>query len=257
MATLTGNDRRREQHVQSLMADRISLRYERAIAREIAKTMRRAAKLVNYKQPYQWILSEHKNNIQDLLTGLYKETADLFASYFTATEKFRRFALIQKREVPKVQIVDRIVSEWVIQYGGDLITQISETTMRDINDAVSDGISQGLGEREIAKLIEAVAHTKSASRAQTIARTETSRAANATGITTAKETGIAMLKVWVASGGSRTRDSHRRAGDDYKDGIDLDEPFIVGGERLRYPGDPSGSPEESINCRCVLTYEIL
>jgi hypothetical protein len=32
--------------------------------------------------------------------------------------------------------------------------------------------------------------------------------------------------------------------------IPVDEPFIVGGAELMYPGDPAGPPEETINCRC-------
>ena len=32
--------------------------------------------------------------------------------------------------------------------------------------------------------------------------------------------------------------------------------FSVGGEQLEYPGDPSGSAENVINCKCVIGYEI-
>ena len=28
------------------------------------------------------------------------------------------------------------------------------------------------------------------------------------------------------------------------------DPFLVGGEQLLYPGDPAGSSENVINCRC-------
>jgi hypothetical protein len=31
----------------------------------------------------------------------------------------------------------------------------------------------------------------------------------------------------------------------------IDAPFIVDGEALDHPSDPSGSPENTINCRCV------
>lgn len=53
---------------------------------------------------------------------------------------------------------------------------------------------------------------------------------------------------WMATGGARTRESHAEA-----DGqtVGFDEPFIVGGERLMFPHDPSGSPENVVNCRCV------
>jgi hypothetical protein len=46
---------------------------------------------------------------------------------------------------------------------------------------------------------------------------------------------------------NRTREDHAAA-----DGqrVPVGEPFIVGGESLEFPGDPAGSPEQVINCRC-------
>lgn len=59
-----------------------------------------------------------------------------------------------------------------------------------------------------------------------------------------------VRKVWVSAKDKRTRDSHR-----HLDGetAGLEERFANG---LLYPGDPSGAPEEIINCRCVLKYGI-
>jgi hypothetical protein len=34
--------------------------------------------------------------------------------------------------------------------------------------------------------------------------------------------------------------------------VDVDQPFIVEGEALMYPRDPSGSPENTINCHCIM-----
>ncbi len=59
-----------------------------------------------------------------------------------------------------------------------------------------------------------------------------------------------VLKAWDDAGDSDTRDDHRKAGRDYRDGIPFDQPFIVGGARLQFPGDPSGPAEQIINCRC-------
>lgn len=33
--------------------------------------------------------------------------------------------------------------------------------------------------------------------------------------------------------------------------VDVEQPFIVAGEELMFPRDPSGSPENTINCRCI------
>ncbi len=36
--------------------------------------------------------------------------------------------------------------------------------------------------------------------------------------------------------------------------VPLEENFVIGGDRLKYPGDPKGSPAETINCRCAVIY---
>jgi hypothetical protein len=39
--------------------------------------------------------------------------------------------------------------------------------------------------------------------------------------------------------------------------VGLDEPFIVGGEQLMYPGDPAGSPGNICNCLCDTFPEVM
>jgi len=61
-----------------------------------------------------------------------------------------------------------------------------------------------------------------------------------------------LKKVWFATGDDRTRDVHLAA---HGQVVDVDEPFIVGGEEARFPGDPLLSPGNRINCRCrVIPY---
>jgi SPP1 gp7 family putative phage head morphogenesis protein len=150
--------------------------------------------------------------------------------------------------------MDGIMAEWVREYGTQKIKQITETTREDIAAIVQAGIKEGKSEREIGKLIRAIATTKSASRAQTIARTETHAASQASANASAQATGIEMQRVWVASNGERTRDTHRAA-----DGqmVGMNDKFTVGGSELRYPGDPNGPAAEVINCRCAVVFEII
>ena len=56
-------------------------------------------------------------------------------------------------------------------------------------------------------------------------------------------------KIWISQRDSLVRDSHLTA-EGQKVGID--DYFIVGFDRLMYPGDPNASAVETINCRCVL-----
>ena len=60
------------------------------------------------------------------------------------------------------------------------------------------------------------------------------------------------LKSWLSSHGPNVRPAHAEAEQRYDSKpIPLDEPFLVDGEELMYPGDPSGSPGNIINCQCV------
>lgn len=91
-------------------------------------------------------------------------------------------------------------------------------------------------------------------RSRVIARTEANKASNAGSIHAMRSTeGLVSFKTWLATMDTRTRPDHLLA-----DGqqVPLDEPFTVGGSSLDHPGDPAGPPEQVINCRCTLTYEV-
>ncbi len=87
-------------------------------------------------------------------------------------------------------------------------------------------------------------------RAEPIAESQTHSDLNSGRFMAMQEAGVES-KAWRTAGDDRVRPAHRQAGVDYAEGIPIDEPFIVGGEALMYPGDPSGSIGNTINCRCV------
>ena len=60
--------------------------------------------------------------------------------------------------------------------------------------------------------------------------------------------GSKLQKQWLAASDSRVRAAHREAQGQVRE---VDEPFDVGGEKLMYPRDPSGSRENTELCRCV------
>jgi hypothetical protein len=62
-----------------------------------------------------------------------------------------------------------------------------------------------------------------------------------------------MKKVWISDQGESARDEHMDANGQ---AVALSENFSVGGESLEYPGDPGGSAENIINCKCVIGYEL-
>lgn len=149
----------------------------------------------------------------------------------------------------------RQLSAWISNQGGKQIKEIDRTTRDNINSLITEGIDEGLGAAEIAGNIRSLAGEFTRARALTIAVTETHNASmfslQETALADSAATGLVLQKQWAAVEDSRTREAHAAA-----DGqtVDLDEDFIVGGEKMAYPGDPVASAGNVINCRCTLIY---
>jgi hypothetical protein len=97
-------------------------------------------------------------------------------------------------------------------------------------------------------------------RAEVIIRTEVNRTFSMAGQKRMEQSnerlGGGLKKYWLDAHDARVRPTHEEAGKTYAIGgttgpIPVTEAFVVGGEELMYPRDPSGSAEETINCRCV------
>lgn len=115
------------------------------------------------------------------------------------------------------------------------------------------GVQSGEGILEIRERI--VASTElSAPRAAVVARTEVNAAMNAGAYEQMKTLGLPAIKEWIATDDERTRHTHREVDGEEIDG---DAKFTVGGHPMDYPHDPLGPPEETINCRCTLAWELL
>lgn len=148
-------------------------------------------------------------------------------------------------------VLDRRAAEH-LDAAANRLVGVGDQAWSDARDALSQGFAAGEGIDDIAGRVE-TALGSSEERAITTARTEVVSASNAGSMSGARVLGdyAPQRKVWIATLDPRTRDAHADA-----DGqeVGLDEPFVVGGESLDYPGDPAGSPENVINCRCTVGY---
>lgn len=131
----------------------------------------------------------------------------------------------------------------------------------EVYDLVAGEIAAGanLGE-SIPKLSQRVDNVLSTThserwpnRATVIARTETIGALNASradafNAVAEADPDTEYERIWLATDDSRTRPTH-----DVADGqrVPLGSPFVVGGFALAFPGDPTGPPQEVIQCRCT------
>lgn len=247
--TLNGRSARAQQRLQERIVDRAVIKYRARISREIARAMRD----MYSSDDERAALREHERRIGRILEPLWKDAAKESISNNQEGGKSLSFAELEVKEVAVMTTptADKIMGDFLRLYAARKITEITSTTQADVAGVVARGRSEGLGEKEIAKQLRSIIPFKSASRAQTIARTESHQASQVAATETAKASGITMKKEWVASKGERTREDHAEV-----DGqtVEMDQPFNVGGELLMFPGDPSGSAKNVINCRCAVVF---
>lgn len=122
---------------------------------------------------------------------------------------------------------------------------------RQITAQVTSGILQGESIKHLADRLQTNIPNMNRDSAIRVARTAVTGAQNAgrqDSYDAAVKMGIEMEKQWLATLDGRTRHDHAMA-----DGqiAGVDEPFTVGGEKLMFPGDPSGSGWNIYNCRCT------
>jgi len=163
---------------------------------------------------------------------------------------------------------DQFLAEYVRLYGAQAVSDILETTRRQIIEAVDRGLKDGKGIEVIAKELRERMPSLARSRARVIARTETHSAAQYASIKVAKAARFPLVKTWNSAYDPRTRDFGE--GDGIVDqgnhramngvSVALDEPFMVpnkwgGFDPMQFPGDPAGPAYQCVNCRCAISYK--
>lgn len=159
---------------------------------------------------------------------------------------------------------DRDTVEYLIKKNPDLLPRPRVDIPKDLQwnkkhivSAITQGVLQGEAIPAIAKRLQQVTDMNRRAAIRN-ARTATTGAENAGRVDSyqrAKQMGIGMKQVWLATLDGRTRHSHRQ----------LDGEKISVGDKwhptkfsngCRYPGDPQGKPSEVYNCRCTLIAEV-
>jgi hypothetical protein len=194
------------------------------------------------------VIVTHRLRVAETLDAHYRAVIPHFASQAIKQIKSHRF---ERKET----LFESLVQEWVTREALRKALFIADTDRDDVLAAISDGLTDGLGNAEIARNIRAVSQL-TPYRAATIARTETPAAATFGSVEAVRraeqELGVVMLKEWGPTNDDRTRPEHL-AMSGYGP-IPMNEKFVVGGEQMDRPGDPSASPANQINCRCTLYY---
>ena len=143
--------------------------------------------------------------------------------------------------------------------------EIADTTIASASAVIiqqmmlSNTSGQYITSNTIAKAIaNKIGGNNAKSRAMTIARTETHKAANVSQFTRAEmaatDSGLDVQIEWISTNDGRVRDSHRNVNGGKT--IAMGESFNINGTKMKYPSDPSGGAANVINCRCVLGYHV-
>jgi len=162
-------------------------------------------------------------------------------------------------ETVKVRVDFNVNDPRVLKWLGRRMREFSEevtgTTFREIEQILKVGFSEGLPLTTISETLIEKFESWDKYRAPLIARTETIAAMNEADIEAVHQTGLEdkLLKHWLTAMDEAVRDTHRKAGMDYEDGIPVDEDFEVGDDRMEAPGNGKVAGE-NINCRCTLYY---
>ena len=171
-----------------------------------------------------------------------------------------------RNSVPKTKkdfIIDFFNAAWYEEMvnffrlvGGTTVQGIDDTTRNIINNLLANILGQNLSRRDQAKLFQETLNDPEYNRARSlvIARTESTKTANFGINMGAESSDYEVVKFWINTRDSRARPSHLAM---TKDRIALNQPFMVGGTPMMYPGEVGAPAAEVVNCRCVMATEAL
>lgn len=198
-------------------------------------------------------LSDQEGDLKQLIYNIWQDVGTHFSE-----DTAKQLQEAEKRYNSDYQIkgiisifTSKIIS-WLLNLAATKVQQITETTREQLRKALADGVEAGESIPEIAKRIDSLYLEEIIpNRSTVIARSEVIPASNWSSQEAAQQSGLTLEQTWLATEDKRTRPAHAEA-----DGqtVPLGQKFTVGGEELAYPGDPSGSPENIIQCRCTQTY---
>jgi len=120
-----------------------------------------------------------------------------------------------------------------------------------LRDRINAELASGETPMQVRQNIVRILSTKNY--ALRIARTEAHTALERGAWEAANSLGVRITKEWVSREDSLVRFAHAAAHGQTRE---IDQDFVVGGERMMYPGDPKASARNRANCRCTVNYRL-
>ena len=243
------------------------------------EVMRQVAKKISLETRLKPKIKKFLRTINKEVATRYESTGtigdlDKYTPELIAILK-EHYRLTQKRFMGEYEIkgdiekaTDLLMEEFIDEQAPKQAGFIMDTTRKETMGSLAATFSDFAGEPVIvgtafAKGFLDNMNSKVAGRAEIISMTETQTTAERTKLTEAMVNAGDItagniplqpkknsIKTWHTACDSSVRGTHKEANGQTKP---LNEPFIVGGSRLMFPGDTSlfADPREIYNCRCV------
>ena len=187
-------------------------------------------------------LRKQADKLKLILTTLYRSVAYAFKDYALGRFFSKDFD----------DDFENQLAEFIALNTGVWVADIDETTRKRLAKVIDNSYNDGLSVEQTGVALRNTVIGMGVYRANLISRTEVHRVAGFANEAVAENMNIdGTVKEWVAIQDARTRLSHSIAAGQR---VPLESDFVVGGERLKYPGDPKGSAGNTINCRCASIY---
>jgi hypothetical protein len=192
--------------------------------------------------------------ISRVFDDLYK---DVGLYYMENVEK-----LVQQKDLLTeddwLEIIAQLMRDDVAEFVNTITSTTKADMIRLIKEQIDLGYANGESIQDIAKRLERAvplnARKSNRFRAKNIAMTEVGRVESMASNEAANQLSIEVVKIWnTAPWGIAKKERHNLCDVDGQV-RKMDESFDVCGEQLRFPLDPMASAENTINCRCVVTY---
>lgn len=190
---------------------------------------------------------EERIRVRDLFDGAYWRRATRAALRPFVERAWRRGAVSIS---PSFDLDEPDVAAALADRIDELAGQVTATTEQVLrSQLLAHGVAEGESVPQLRARIQAVFANLSDYRATMIARTETVGGYSQASFLAALDQGAAR-KTWVSTDDKRTRRTHRAA---QGSTVAMNKRFPL--TESRWPADPAAPANQSIQCRCALTFE--
>lgn len=254
----------------------LKLKLEFKLAQDLRKFLKK--QIVQFQESYANVgliygASQYNDELKNILYKHYKIIGSNFSKRIRQQSTKELMGVVEVKGYD--QNINHKIDAYAIFRSNMQAKLINQNTVDELHKAVTlvrhkaTLDNQLLSDKQIADIASSKLKAQIPSRAKTIAITETQNMAEKSKFIEAveintmlgfksftietKEQGVS--KEWITVLDERTRPAHAAADSQV---VDSEEPFIVDGEKLMFPGDDSlgASIGNVINCRCSVSYNV-